>query len=76
MMAFAITVDGFDPMAVAADSRSKATFLAFRSAREAGYSSVTFARIKTSRCKRLDSWDSKQEKPRLTSFSAAEWEAR
>jgi hypothetical protein len=74
--AFSINVDGFDPMAVAAESRSKATFIAFRGAQEAGYTSVTFARIRTHRCERLDAWAAKQEKPRLAAMNQAECEAR
>lgn len=74
MKAWAITVDGFDPMVAAAVSRSKASFLAFRQAREAGYSSVTFARIRASRCERLDAWATAQDKPKLTAMSQAEWD--
>ncbi len=72
MRAFAIDVDGFDPMVAAADTRSKAAFLAFQGAREAGYSSVTFARIRARRCERLDAWAATQEKPRLTAMTQAE----
>lgn len=74
MKAWAIDVDGFDPMVAAADSRSKAAFLAFRQAKEAGYSSVTFARIKARRCERLDAWATTQEKPRMTAMNQAESE--
>lgn len=76
MKAWAVNVSGFDLMAAAAESRSKAAFLAFRGAREAGYSSVTFDRIRASRCERLDTWAAKQEKPTLRAMSQAEWEAQ
>lgn len=75
MKAWALDVDGFDPMVAAADTRSKARFLAFRGAQEAGYTSVTFARIRVARYERLDGWAAKQEKPRLSSMNQAEHEA-
>lgn len=76
MMAFAITVDGFDPMVAAAESRAKATFDVFRSAQDAGYTSVTFSRIKARRMPALDGWAAEQKKPRLTALNQAEHEAR
>jgi hypothetical protein len=75
MRAWAIDVDGFDSMVAAALTRSKAVFLAFQGAKEAGYSSVTFARIRARRCERLDGWAAKQEKPKLTSMRQADWDA-
>ena len=76
MIAFLIVVDGFDDMAACAETAPKARYLAWRSAQEAGYSSVTFARIRSARLPRLDAWATKQEKPRLVACSAADWEAR
>ena len=77
-MAFHIDVDGFCPMVAAADTAPKARYLAWKRAQEAGYTSVTFARIRSSRrdMERFDEWAARQEKPRLVAREQASWEAR
>ena len=78
MIAFHIDVDGFDPMIAAADTAPKARYLAWKSAQDAGYTSVTFARIRSSRrdMERFDEWAARQEKPCLVARAQAAWEAR
>lgn len=75
-MAFLIFVDGFGDMVACAASMPKARYVAWRAAQEAGYGSVTFQRIRSRRAPQLDSWASKQERPRLTDRHQAEWESR
>ena len=76
MLAFLIVVDGFGDMVACADTMPKARYVAWRAAQEAGYNSVTFSGIRSTPYPKLDAWAAKQEKPRLTDRSQAEWEAR
>ena len=72
MRAFHIAVDGFDPMIACAETLAKARYFAFKSAHEAGYTTVTFPRITGRRAPDLDAWAQQQKEPRLV----AEYYAR
>lgn len=76
LKAFLIVVDGFGDMVACAATMPKARYVAWRAAQEAGYSSVTFQRIRSRPLPDLDGWAAKQEKPRITDRSQAQWEAR
>jgi hypothetical protein len=67
LLAFLIVVDGFGDMVASAATAAKARYVAWRAAQEAGYSSVTFARIRSRRWPDLDTWAAKQDKPAAAS---------
>lgn len=76
MLAFLIVVDGFGDMVACADTMPKARYVAWRAAQEAGYTSVTFQRIRSRRAPQLDTWAAKQDRPKLTDRHQAEWDAK
>jgi hypothetical protein len=76
LVAFLIVVDGFGDMVACAATAAKARYVAWRAAQEAGYSSVTFQRIRSRRWPDLDTWAAKQERPKITAREQAQWDAR
>jgi hypothetical protein len=76
LIAFLIIIDGFGDMVACAATEAKARYVAWRSAQEAGYSSVTFGRIRSRRWPQLDRWAENQEKPAIAAREQAEWLSR
>lgn len=65
MRGWRVEVDGFGVMAAAAQSRGKATHMAVKSARDAGYSGVGYNRVRVTRCKEIDVWAGAVGRPTL-----------
>lgn len=76
MKAWAITVDGFDAMVACGTSRGKAVAATWRSAQAAGYTSVTWAKIKATRWAAMDGWARRQLTAIVQSVAMAEEDNR